>query len=118
MANALQPGLWVSEREKLSTKATAFFKDRIEREVDLRNTILGKFQLSRDDNEEEKYLQEKVHQIIGSRVGELQEILSKSDNLTPETRLRLEVELKFLCLKDLYLGEREKIVDALINNNH
>lgn len=45
-------------------------------------------------------------------------MLEKSDKLTEDARMRIEIERKFLMLKDLFFNSREKIANSLIKNNY
>lgn len=68
--------------------------------------ILGKFHPRRDENFEQIYEREKMLEIIAHRIQQLQEILDKSETLTHDARIRLEIEVKFLSLKDLFFNSR------------
>lgn len=51
--------------------------------------ILGKFHITRNKGQEEKYAKEKASKIIEDRIKELQVILGNSNNMTDEAKTRL-----------------------------
>ena len=56
---------------------------------------------------------EQVRFLVEKRKSDIEHILEKSDQLEQATKQRLEVELKFLSVRDVYQKVLRKIVDGL-----
>ena len=66
--------MWFNEREKLAQRAVGFYRDKIEKEVELKNMITGNVRPPRDDSREQE---EQVRFMIEKRRNEIEKMLEK-----------------------------------------
>ena len=74
--SGINSNLWFNEREKLAQRAVAFYRDKIEKEVELKNMITGNVRAARDDTREQE---EQVRYMIDKRRMEIDKLLGKED---------------------------------------
>lgn len=48
----IHSNIWANEREKLAQKAVTFYRDKIEKEIEIKNMITGNIKAPKDDSKD------------------------------------------------------------------
>lgn len=102
---------WAAEKERLAQRCLGFFRDKGEREQELRHILSRR--LKREEGAEDRYFLEKVDFFVNKRKQEITSLLN-SEVLSKQSRLKLTAELKFLSLKDLYLKLKDRVLENVL----
>lgn len=83
----LHNNIWNTEKEKLAQKAVAFYREKIEKEQEIKNMITGNMRIPNENSQESA---KEINYMVEKRRAEIEKVLDKGD-LSDAAKLKLKI---------------------------